>query len=95
MIIQHAVKFSRILVLIYHTDTSEKECCVTYGLCDRREHKSTQTCNRNSPYNIQLEVADRSRYCYTITASNESHTVKLEGIFTLGIVQFQMFYSHP
>ena len=74
-------------VFLNQSDTSEKECCVTYGLCDRREaqHKNTPTCNRNSPYNIQLEVADRSRYCYTITASNESHTVKLEGIFTLGI----------
>ena len=68
------------------SDASEKTCCVTYGPCDQPDLRSRLTCNKDTSYNIQLEVADRSRYCYTITASNKSHIVKVEGTFTLGIV---------
>jgi hypothetical protein len=67
-------------------DTSEKTCCVTHGRCDKNGPKRVQKCRIDPPYNIPLEISDHSiqRYCYTVTASNDSHTVKVEGAFTLG-----------
>jgi hypothetical protein len=77
-------------VFLNQSDTSEKTCCVTYGSCDQREPGSTPAynCSRDSPYNIQLEAADHSsqRYCYIVTASNDTHSVKVEGTFTLGTI---------
>ena len=71
------------------SDTSEKTCCATHGRCDESGPESIQECKADSPYNIPLEISDRSiqRYCYTVTASNGSHTVKVEGTFTLGIIK--------
>jgi hypothetical protein len=68
------------------SDTSEKTCCVTHEICDERGPESVQECRTDPPYKISLEISDRSnqRYCYTVTASNDSHTVKVEGNFTLG-----------
>lgn len=76
-------------VFLNQADTSEKSCCVTYRPCDQRERGSAQICNRESPYNIKLKVTDPSSkdyYYYTVTARNDSHTVKIEGTFILGIV---------
>ena len=71
------------------SDTSEKTCCVTYIPCkiNLKGPGNTQ-CDRDSPYDIQLEVIDQSYdlYCYTVTANNDTYTVKVEGTFTLGIV---------
>ena len=66
------------------SDTSEKTCCATYKSCNKKEPGNTQTCDRDSPYNIQLEVVDESYDCYTVTASNDTYTVKVEGTFNIG-----------
>lgn len=64
-------------------DTSDKICCVTHRLCDQDKPGNTQKCSRNFPYNIQLQdlVSNPSsqKYCYTVTASNGTHTVKVNG----------------
>ena len=68
-------------------DTSEKNCCVTHGICDEKaENAMVQECKIDPPYNIPLEISDLSskRYCYTVTASNDNHTVRVEGTFILG-----------
>ena len=72
-------------VFLNQSDNSEKTCCVTYNLCDLT---GTQKCNKISPYNIKLELSGHSSetYCYTVTASNDNYTVKVEGTFTLGII---------
>ena len=69
-------------------DTSEKTCCVTHEGCDKNGPENVQECKTDPPYNIQLEVSDCSsqRYCYTVTASNGTYAVKVEGTFTLGTV---------
>ena len=69
------------------SDTSEKNCCVTHGRCDEKGLEGVLECRKDPPYNIPFEISDRSsqRYCYTVTASNGSHTVKVEGTFILGI----------
>ena len=83
-------------VFLNQSDASEKTCCVTYGPCDQPHRRSGQACSKDTSYNIQLEVADQSRYCYTVTASNKSHTVKVEGTFTLGIIISNCIIpSHP
>jgi hypothetical protein len=81
-------------VFLNQSDTSEKICCVTYGPCDQKELGSDQTCNRDSPYNIQLEVDDRSSqtYCYIVTASSDTYTVKVEG--TLNIIGIVISNNH-
>ena len=70
------------------SDTSEKTCCATLRRCDNIESENVQYCITESPYNIQLEISDRSmtnqRYCYTVTANNDTYTMKVEGTFTLG-----------
>ena len=75
-------------IFLNQSDTSEKTCCITHRLCDQMGPESNvQVCSRNSPYSIQLKVSDHSsqHYCYTVTASNNTHTVKVEGTFTIGI----------
>lgn len=76
-------------IFLNPSDTSEKTCCVTHGKCDKNGPENVQECKTNSPYSIQLEVPGHSnqRYCYTVTASNDTYTVKVEGTFTLGIVE--------
>ena len=70
------------------SDTSNNTCCVTHRLRDKKGLDNAQKCNKNSPYNINLEASGRSNqhYCYTVTASNGTYTVKVEGTFTLGII---------
>ena len=70
------------------SDTSNKTCCITHRLCDKKGLNNAQKCNKNSPYNINLEVSGHSgqTYCYTVTASNGTYTVKVEGTFILGII---------
>ena len=82
-------------IFLNQSDTSKKTCCVTYRRCDQKKPGNTPitNCSRDSSYNIHLEVADYSSqnyYCYTVTASNDTHTVKVEGTFTLGISQLSL-----
>jgi hypothetical protein len=71
-------------------DTSEKTCFVTHGLCDHEKPENAQKCSKNSPYIIQFQVSDRSsrKYCYTVTASNRTYTVKVNGTLVLGMKIF-------
>ena len=69
------------------SDTYDKLCCVAYIPCNKKEpgsHNKTCGRSRDSLYNIQLEVIDQTYDCYTVTASNDTYTVKVEGTFTLG-----------
>ena len=68
------------------SDTSEKTCCVAFRPCDKKESEfHNKTCDRDSPYSIQLEVVDQSYDCYIVTASNDTYGVKVKGTFTLGM----------
>lgn len=75
-------------IFLNSSDSSEKFCCVTHGECDKKESENVQECKSDPPYKIQLQISDLSerRYCYTVTASNDTYTVKVGGTFTLGIV---------
>ncbi len=75
-------------VFLNRSDTSEKTCCVTFRPCDQREPGNTQICNdtRDSSYVIHLKVDGHSSNCYTVTASNDTYSMKVEGAFILGIV---------
>lgn len=67
------------------SDTSEKRCCIMYQQCDQRETQIVQECSEDFPYRIELKAPGLSsqRYCYTVTANNGTHTVKVEGNLTL------------
>ena len=77
-------------IFLNPSDTSEKICCVVYQLCDQEfeETENIQECNNNLPYSIELDVSGNSSrmYCYSVTASNDTYTVKVEGNFTTGII---------
>ena len=75
-------------IFLNPSDTSEKTCCVNHGRCDEKVPESVQECKTDPPYSIPLKILSVSasqRYCYIVTASNDIHTVKVEGTFTLGI----------
>ena len=81
-------------VFLNSSDTSEKNCCVTHRLCDQQEPTKVQEyCNSNFPYSVELNISGhlKQRYCYTVTASNDTQTVKVEGSFIAGITN----YHHP
>ena len=75
-------------VFLSPSDASEKTCCVTYQLCDQFEsgNKSTEVCNNDFPYRIELDASSHlgPMYCYTVTASNDTYIVKVEGNFIAG-----------
>ena len=72
-------------IFLNPSDSDTSECCISYQPCDH-EGTNVQECSDKFPYSIELEASDRSsqRYCYTVTARNATHTVKVEGNFTLG-----------
>ena len=68
------------------SDTSEKSCCITYGLCDQeRLRNALADCNNYYSLELDLSGTSRQRYCYIVTASNDTYTVKVEGTFTTGL----------
>ena len=79
------------------SDTSDKKCCVTHQLCDQQESQKFNKCNNDSPYNIQLKALSHSsqRYCYTVTASNDTYTVKVEGNFIAGTMNYSFCNFMP
>lgn len=84
-------------VYLKQSDASNKTCCIGYGICDQETFEYTQQeCNEDFPYNIQLDVSGHSRqtYCYTVTASNDTYTVKVKGNFSTGKVCSFLCYSH-
>ena len=76
-------------IFLDQNNTSDKMCCVVYRLCDHERPENAQKCSRNSPYNIHFvsDVSNHSgqKYCYTVTASNRTYTVKVNGMFVLGM----------
>lgn len=74
-------------VFLNQSDTSEKTCCISYQLCDQSGPQNNPVCTKDFSHNIQLEVSGPSGqvYCYTITASNDTYTAKVEGSFIAGI----------
>ena len=80
------------------SDTSEKTCCVSHRLCDQNQPDNTPgpVCSIDSPYSIQLEVSRHltQTYCYTVTASNDTYTINVEGTFILGIIIIISAYCH-
>lgn len=65
---------------------SEKTCCVIYRPCDQEGYQNIQECNVDFPYMINLDISGDSGqvYCYTVTASSDTYTVKVNGTFTSG-----------
>ena len=76
------------------SDISEKTCCITHQLCDQKEPQDTQECNKDLQYKIDLEasVSSGQLYCYTVIATNDTYTVKVEGRFIAGITNQALNY---
>ena len=73
-------------VFLNQSDASDKQCCVTYQLCNKNEPQNDQVCNED--FNeLKLSGHSGQSFCYTVTASNDTYTVKVEGNFTTGIIQ--------
>ena len=62
-------------------DTSIKSCNVTYGPCGQGQTQSVHGSSTSaSPNTVTLEIiVPHDSYCYTVTASNDSFTVAVDG----------------
>ena len=66
------------------SDTSEKSCCITYGLCDQNLPQISLECNEHKFRSVTDSVSSGQLYCYTAIASNNTHIVIVEGNFIAG-----------
>jgi hypothetical protein len=69
------------------SDNSGKTCCITYQACDQKGPQSFRECNGDIRHELEIEldlVTPDRLYCYTVTASNDAHTVNVKGSFISG-----------
>ena len=68
-------------------DTSEKLCCIIYGLCHQILQNQSLKCNEHRLSRIVTDsVISGRQYCYSAIAGNATYIVKVEGSFTAGII---------
>ena len=80
-------------IFLNTSDTSEKSCCITYGLCDKEmPQNQSLECNEHGSRIISDLVISGQQYCYTALASNGTYVVKVEGSFTAGITNNNLIY---
>ena len=66
-------------------DRSNKSCSVTYGECGKQKNRTLQVSSNSKEPNIvqvNLDISDQAIYCYTVNASNSTHTILIEGNIT-------------
>ena len=80
---------------------SEKYCIIEYSpeesTCTPTLYKSESTRNTSDSLTIdlpQLSYSQSNRYCYIITAGNETFTVKVEGLLNAGTVHLHVISSN-
>ena len=67
-------------------DMSPKSCSVKYGMCDQEMYMyfAQNNTTDSSPSTVTLKLnttATRSKTCYVVMASNDTHTVMVKGNF--------------
>ena len=60
-------------------DTSEKVCRIHYGVCDEIIVETTSASDTSDSVTLKLRILNSASYCYSLTASNDSYTVTVEG----------------
>lgn len=67
-------------------DTSEKQCNITYGQCLQSEKQSAQGSATGLMKSIILPLSldGHTQLCYSVTASNDTYTVVVEGSLMIG-----------
>ena len=72
-------------VFLNPSDTSEKSCCVTYGLCNQEmPQNQSLECKEHRLRIVSDSIISDQQYCYSAIASNTTYIVKMEGSFTAG-----------
>ena len=72
-------------IFLNRFDASEKTCCVKHHLCDQHGSENVQECSNDFPYDIKLNIyggSGQTVHCYTVSASNSTYTMRVDGTFT-------------
>ena len=73
-------RINTIICTFNQQDISIKSCNVTYGQCGQQQSQSAYNVGSETQLTLDdLELSDGVNYCYTVTASNNTVTVFIEG----------------
>ena len=67
-------------------------CSIRYGPCGKEANQTVFTVDSSSRVTLRLATGLSGCYMYTVTASNTSHKVMVEGSFDIG--RFKLLIAH-